>query len=419
MDRKIQLLAGCLETLVGGSLYLFGVYAPQLKDEMELNQTQINDIGAGMFLGGCLLLWPVSYISDNYGPKIPMIAATVVGTLSYLMIYLDVQDVFDLPYSVIFILFAGIGFYVIAMFTVILPTVKTHYEDHPNMVSSFLQTFYGLGNVMWPLLYKYAMGLSLGTGMLVLSIAALVGGIVNIICVSPSAGAYQRINSSDEETPLTKEKSRSVWSLLKDWQFWVLVVIFFFNFATTINFFANIGSIYESIGGSSHNTFLLMVAFGISQTVGRLWCLGWSFKHLSSELLLSFSLGLQVIANACASWVSTSPASIVVYLSATGVSYGLCWTLFYIIFGSYFTSVPPAQLFAVASILAPGIGPMVLNSISGAIYDHYGYESDDTVKCDGDKCYYGTFVTAFAMDLAGLLLLLALWMHRRKTEVLA
>ena len=59
VHRTIQLLAGSVETLVGGSLYLFGVYAPQLKNKMNMNQTQINDIGAVMFIGGCILSYPV------------------------------------------------------------------------------------------------------------------------------------------------------------------------------------------------------------------------------------------------------------------------------------------------------------------------------------------------------------------------
>ena len=135
VHRTIQLLAGSVQTLVGGSLYLFCVYALQLKDKMNMNQTQINDIGALMFIGGCILSYPVScftlissfqvsYLADTSGPKVPMIIATIAGSECYLIVFLGVHGVFTLPYFVTFLCFAGIGFYYTAMFTIILPAAK-------------------------------------------------------------------------------------------------------------------------------------------------------------------------------------------------------------------------------------------------------------------------------------------------------
>ena len=118
--------------------------------------------------------------------------------------------------------------------------------------------------------------------------------------------------------------------------------------------------------------------------------------------------------NAGASWISTSLFSFVIYLSGTGVAYGLSWTLFYILFGSYFKKVPPSQLFAIASILAPGVGPISMNSVAGLIYDHYGHKTSNGLTCEGEKCYHLTFVISFACSLVGWVLLVALWIYRTK-----
>ncbi len=68
LRRILILVIGCISTFVGGSLYLFGVYADQIKKEMHMSQEQINDIGAGMFVGGCvpLLLVNPSVFEVNY-----------------------------------------------------------------------------------------------------------------------------------------------------------------------------------------------------------------------------------------------------------------------------------------------------------------------------------------------------------------
>lgn len=55
MVNIVHLLNGAICCcMVGGGLYLFSVYAPQLKLAMGYTQTQINTVGAVMFLGGCL-----------------------------------------------------------------------------------------------------------------------------------------------------------------------------------------------------------------------------------------------------------------------------------------------------------------------------------------------------------------------------
>ncbi len=120
-----------------------------------------------------------------------MIIATCVGVGSYGLLALSLGLNLVLPYVVTFLCFAGIGFYVIAMFTVMLPPTLSHFQDAPNMASSFLQTFYGIGNVTWPLFYNYGLGSSLYGGMLTLTIGVAFSGLLNILFISPKAQEHE------------------------------------------------------------------------------------------------------------------------------------------------------------------------------------------------------------------------------------
>ncbi len=126
-----------------------------------------------------------------------------------------------------------------------------------------------------------------------------------------------------------------------------------------------------------------------------------------------FLFTFQAISFLCASWVNDSPLAIAIYLGAIGVSYGLTWTLFYIIFGSYFKDMPKGQLFSIASMLAPGLGPIVLNSISGAIYDQHGTSTNGTIICHGSECYHQTFIISFVFDVVGFALAVFVWRQQK------
>jgi len=402
---------GCC--FVGGSIYLFATYAIQLKDRLKFNQKEINVVGACMFLGGCILLYPLTWLSDILGQFFGTLLCTTVGTFGYLMMYLTTRGILHVKVYAVLFFMSCVGFHVIGLFTLSLPIVMSHFSTrvHKDIASSSMQALYGLGNVCWPLIYRYALKLNLEHGFLLLTIVTAIGGLS---CVLFIRKPYTP--DTDDVTVIVESTStlQFLWRLATNISFWIILFAFCINFGTTVDFMANIGSMEHSLGGKPEQIFLIVVIYGACQTGGRLICCVWSSFGLSPFPLAILSLVIQMVVYFTA-YGYQSILAVEIYLWFTGVSYGLCFTTLFTTLGNMYSSTVDekhlGKLFSLATFAGCGLGPIIFNLISGSIYDNHGFRTPDgSYECLGKQCYRNTFLISAVCDTvaASLLTLVAL-----------
>jgi MFS family permease len=107
--------------------------------------------------------------------------------------------------------------------------------------------------------------------------------------------------------------------------------------------------------------------------------------------------------------------SLLAYLWLIASCYGLSWSAFIVLLTRFFHGNNLEEIVAAQFVLSPALGSLILNVISGAIYDKHGTKQPDgTVLCYGTICYQETYLISFAMDALGVVLCIVLYLYDRK-----
>jgi hypothetical protein len=336
---------------------------------------------------------------------------TLVGTYGYLMMYLVARGVVHVNVYAVLFFMSCVGFNVIGLFTITLPAVMSHFNTQvqKDIASSSMQALYGLGNIFWPLIYRYVLKLNIAHGFLLLMFITAIGGLSCVLFVRMPVSEPK----DTEDVDTTKVKSTStlvfLWRLFTNISFWIILFVYLINFGTTVDFMANIGAIEHSLGGKPEQIFLIVVIYGVCQTIGRLICCVWSSVGLSPFPLAIMSLVIQMIVYFVGFGYQSALAA-EIYLWCTGICYGLCFTTLFTVLGNMYAPVVDQQhlgkLFSLATFAGCGLGPIIFNLISGSIYDAHGARSPDgSYECIGTQCYRNTFLISAICDAVAACLL--------------
>jgi len=246
--------------------------------------------------------------------------------------YLALLNIIAVPYWAVLILFGSIGLATIALFTISLPTMLTHFQGRSAEVAgAFMQTFYGMGNIVWPLVYQYGIGgEDLSHCFLLLLIVMGIGQLCNLLFLGPKDVemhvdpeairllSQTKINTAAADAPKADPTSSLavIKELVTSLEFYGIVFVFFLNFGASINIIANAGEILLSIHGDPNEIPRMLIIYGAMQTVGRLWCTFWPYSRKPTILLLIFSQILQ-IAIFLAAYLVLTPVAVMIYAPAT------------------------------------------------------------------------------------------------------
>jgi hypothetical protein len=211
-----------------------------------------------------------------------------------------------------------------------------------------------------------------------------------------------------------------VWLLVKSPLVWLLLLVSCINYGVSINFYSNSATMLTSVGGTRRMLSGLFISFGVSQLVGRILC-GALYTKLTSgpnavwrrrrgyaisSILLSSCLILLVVAVSSGLWNNVQV--FFVYNSINACVYGALWSLVCDIANSR-TLLGHARVdFCVIYsylMIAPGIGPMILDPISGWLYDRNA--DPVTRECVGTHCYRTYSFVVCASTAVGIALVIA------------
>ena len=412
----IRLLAAIFSCFAGGTIYLLGIWTPDMKNDTGENQ-KVTDAFAGIvFTGGSAVTWLVMKMSWKVGWRITHCVCCFAGLLAYVV--LGFSDAARTPAALIVCgLLLGIdimGAFLVAMdMTVNLPESFIK----PNVATAIIQSAYGLGNTLWPVFYFYVCGQD--WQLLCKSLAGVKGLqlLVSVVGFNSFANdqaqqqqqQQQQASVASERDPLlastvndnsivqvnnnnnnnnndinnndinnndinnnNNNNKRSLWNYYK--LLLLLSVVYFLFLGDSMTLLQNSGAILRSLGeeASSHKVMLLTMVFGIGHMGGKLvsgayvgFVSTWPNWYIAVQTLLGCAilLGLHIAAYALAESVT----AITVLIMLTGIPYALCWnSLFHLVNTLY-----PKDLLAVsvAMLISPGFGPLLINIMIGSIYD--------------------------------------------------
>lgn len=224
--------------------------------------------------------------------------------------------------------------YLLGQFNISFAAALSHFQrEGQHMASSLMLLFYGIGSVVWSLVFQL-LHANLPICFLMLAIGTACVGFICIICLSSyvKPPESQLLMSGD-----IQDNKPSPWHIVRDLclnpSFWATMWIFFIGCGGTVNFISNVQAVDDAIG-SAHpaSATKALYEFGISQTIGRMVVIVWTGwkrngKSLSPMPLVVVQMGIQMMVFLLAALLIYHTTT--AFFWALGLSYGMCWTLFY------------------------------------------------------------------------------------------
>jgi len=143
-------------------------------------------------IGGAVLQWPLGYLSDKFGRREVLIAASTVGAVVSVLIIATVKNQ---SFVGINLLGAAWGAAAFPLYTLSV----AHANDHADstdyvMVSSGLLLMYGVGAIIGPFIASAMMTLTTTTGLYIFT-----GGVHSLLIAYAVQRAFRRTTPPDDE----------------------------------------------------------------------------------------------------------------------------------------------------------------------------------------------------------------------------
>ena len=416
--RRLVVATGMANAVLGGILYCFGLLSNDLRELGGYSQLQINIVGSIVYTVGLGAQLPLSMVVRVRPMREVTIWAAVITVLGWVALVLSCH------FPSIGLLGAAWGLIGLGCCCSSMPALNimnsyfTHSEASMRRVSTAYLVIYGIMLVciapVWGLLelggtaasrlqyFSYA-STAWAVFTLVLIIAFLrpaptddedVGGAGAASGDAKSAliektGNIQRYDDVDdangEEAPLFakpgyKSFGQATAFFLRTPTFWLMSICLLASFAVAITQYNTAGAVAATVGATDTDIAILFIIFGVVQTGGRMlysFLYGTISARTSHRFAMTFLIGINAAALAGANlsaYFVNSPLLMNFYLGIHALVYGALWYLLVeigqekVLFGKAAADTPTLLLYGLFAY-SPAIGPLVFDSVSGAIYD--------------------------------------------------
>lgn len=205
--RSLALFCSFFASLAGGTPYLYGVYAPQFKQQVGLSATAAATMALAINIGGGIGGLPAGLIIDHFGPQ----ASILLGSFFIMGCYLGLYQIYQTGYNnlgVICITMVGIGFGSISTYFASLKATQANFPNHRGSAGAVPVGTYGLAATIFSLIA--ANFFHNNTGGLLKFLAIFCGGIAFFASwfVHVYLG-HEDEDVEDEQTPLLNNKPSS------------------------------------------------------------------------------------------------------------------------------------------------------------------------------------------------------------------
>ncbi len=412
--------------LVAGSLYGFGRYSRDLRDNLGISQMTVQRFGilldTGNYIGHPLTGW----IYDRFGPRRSCLAAAFIVFISYGSIHLGLSSA---PIWMIDLGFFGVGFgsglgYIAGLGSTTSAFASTpHLGRAVGMVAAgygFSSTVVGITYHHTGLVYFFLLWAILVATMNMIG-AFVFSDKVDETCSQIEAGVHE---SSEEFTDdgndierhhLLEDASESTsvscdteisgeWNSWKRVDFWLLFLSFACITGCGLMIINNISTMVQSIGGDDYLAGYLVVGLSICNVFGRI-LMGSLADHpkLDKLDLYRYSSLLMAVALTISAIGGTSFVCLSITVALAAIAYGGSWVLIIGILADFYGKDDFGKDYGLIA-MGPAISGMIFNSLSATLYESHATEV--TGVCIGAACYRDAFFMTAASASCGYLILL-------------
>jgi len=363
-----------------------------------------------------------------------LLACATVSVFFWGLLYLSYEQFIGTTFALMFMYFVLIGWFLGLFFTASLSGVTP--KDLPGkkyvLFSGGMATSYGVGGVIFTLLYYFALDNDLGIFFWILGGSFLITGLfasyqykmLETRTQSPrvslressreSRGTGENALLINEEEEKPASLGEAVWNIAKELllapRFWSLYFFLLINLGIGATYAANIGMMGVSQGKQGMIAGM-EINFALSQAVGRLAIQAFnSFRVGVHRSFAMVPVGVLATVGCLVAYLVPHYSAFHYVVSMVGICYGASW-------GIAAVSVillPNGHIFsAVWAFLATsaGIGALSISAIVGMFYDNVVPEGEK--ECFGEECFlFGNlFMTCMAAFSA--LLGVGFWLRVR------
>jgi len=410
--------------LVSGTLYGFGRYSRDIKDVLNLSQTQVSALGILLDTGNYIGHPVTGYVYDVHGPRISCVAAAGIVFGSYACIHLVVNDntntniddddssdagtLTSVHWLLLALGFTLVGFgsglgYIAALGTT---AKKFSGTEQSGRAVGFVAAGYGLSSTLVGITYDVC-----GLRWFFLLWAVLVA-IVNCLgaFLFPPARRSGYIEIIEENGAIAGGNTEDIesfrWTTWRKCSFWMI----FYSFACVAGcglfVINNVSTMVESIGGEDSLAGALVYLLSVCSCGGRI-VIGVVADTGIAKLTLfrtaALIMAISLLLSAAAS-PSSSQALLVATVALGASSYGALWVIIVGLLSDMYGKDHFGKDYGVIA-LGPALSGMVFNSYSAWVYEANIDDADDLSVCIGISCYRKSFLMTALAAMTGLLLL--------------
>ena len=413
-------ISSCFVMLIGGAVYGFSSYAPDIKSIKNWTQPDIELVGELLHVG--VYLGPVTGILAQLFKDSPYVNFTIAGICSALGYFLAGTLLENSNPSLLAFLFLMIGFGSGLVYNVALTVNVMNFSKNKKkgIVVGVLVSAFGFGAIVFSALYNVISGTEaflkyMGLIFLILAIQ----GAIFIRISKEKEGVTEPLMIESQNTKEEKEQNvpliervkivfRCILRIGKTSIFWIMFAIFSVGTGCGLMYINNVGSFIHSMNMGELGkdevkayTQKCISFLSIANGVGRI-LMGFSdYSKLKRSYFLLIALSFMCLAQLLNALVATNVHVILYTAMVVGLAYGMIWSITPTLVSEIFDAGEFGLIWGWFG-LAPTIGSVILNSIAGQIYESNTEKGSN--DCFGKHCYFASFMINAGAALIGVII---------------
>ncbi|ETW05512.1 hypothetical protein H310_03269 [Aphanomyces invadans] len=398
--KAASVIVGTLMMFSLGSAYAISSWNGQMKDALEMTQSEIAAVAACFTFGQYNSIW-AGFFYDRFGVRwTSLVSAVMLATFYWLAAFLSATP--SAPHwamSACFV-FIGLG-HAFPAVAGMAANEGVYGQIHRGKIMGLLVSSYSGGGAVFAYIYHTWFDHDVDAYF------TFIGSSLSLLCIFGAVflqarGHHHVLERDDEAMPLERKdevgRDITLWPLVQTAQFWHLFVVVLVGVGCPLFVMNNLSFLVESNGGDVTHVPTLVLLFSLFNLVGR-FAMGAISDAWLSTVPRSYFLTASVVLVGVVqlSFVVCPVEYMMVPVVLTGFGEGCVFGLFPVLTRELFGRRHFGKNYGLVS-LANAVGfPLVLDPLSSALYRVQ--LTPGTEKCLGSGCFTPMFFVTAGLSL--------------------
>jgi len=411
------------QLFAGSFIGSFNAYSEALKQQSNLSQREVSLISSvGYFMQNCVFF--TGFLVDHYGTGSGFVLGLVSSSVGYMLLW-QLTGTDNTSVALFVFTFALIGFGESSAYISSMKAMVMQFARHKGLVIGISTAAFGVSGTLFALVYTQIFGRDddflkqdLSNYALFMLITHMVAYTLCVIFVN------SRAKPGPEQG---KSKRIPLLAALKQWDYWILCILFIPSMSAVVSLVYNIAYITISMHGSgdlsvkliAYLTALLPAFNGLGRVA-----IGLTYHHYQDREHAWWVLAQMVLITVVQTILLFGLKQVwtlFVSVILTGLAYGSSYTLVPILVSSWFGAEHFGFNLGILFI-GTSFGFVGVQELAGYLYQSNIDEGDDINTCYGEKCWVATFgiflITLLIACWFALLLAIRRTKSKRRTEMM-